>query len=65
MYLIPINEQPLVLKFRIEYRFIALGTARTWAKLYLILDEIKTGKRSIPNNITDIEADLPELVWPQ
>lgn len=63
--MLPTDEQPLVLKFRSECRFIALVTARTWAKLYLILDEIKSGNRPIPNNISDIEADLPALEWPQ
>lgn len=58
------QEQPLVLKFRTECRYLCLATASTWARLYLILDEVRAGTRPVPNDISDIETDLPPLVWP-
>ena len=37
----------------------------TWATLYTILGEVQTGARPVPTGFTDIEADLPALVWPE
>jgi hypothetical protein len=62
--LMPEDEQPLVLKFRTECRYLAAVTARTWAKLYLILDEVLAGTRAVPTGYADIEPDLPVLQWP-
>lgn len=61
---LPESDQPLVTKFRIECRYLALVTAQTWAKLYLILAEVKAGTRPMPTGFSDIEGDLPPLVWP-
>lgn len=63
--LLPADEQPLVEKFRNECRYLALSTARTWAKLYLVLDEILAGTRPMPSGYADIEPELPVLEWPQ
>ena len=60
----PANEQPLVTKFRAESRYLASMTARTWAVLYLILDEVQAGTRPVPSGYADIEPLLPPLVWP-
>lgn len=35
----------------------------TWGKLYQIMQEVEAGKRSMPVGYTDIESELPELVW--
>ncbi len=60
----PVEQQPLLTKFRAEARYVALVTAQTWAKLYLILDEVIAGTRARPTGIHDIINDLPELSWP-
>lgn len=62
---LPPTEQPLVEKFRTECRYIALVTAQTWAKLYLILGEVQAGARPAATGFADVEPDLPELAWPQ
>jgi len=36
----------------------------TWSKLYEILAEIEAGTRPIPSAYSDIEGELPALVWP-
>lgn len=36
----------------------------TWAAAYQILANVQAGKRPMPQDIADIEADLPALVWP-
>lgn len=51
-------------------RFQAEGQAcvnlrdATWAAAYDILAEVQAGKRPMPTDIADIEADLPAAVWP-
>lgn len=60
----PVEQQPLLTKFRSEARYVALVTAQTWAKLYLILDEVNAGTRARPTGIHDIINDLPQLAWP-
>lgn len=61
---LPTDEQPLVTKFRAECRYLAVTTARTWAKLYLILAEVQEGTRPMPGGFADIEGELPVLAWP-
>lgn len=61
--MLPTEEQFLVQKFRTECRYLAVATARTWAKLYLILAEVQSGNRVV-YGYSDIENDLPELIWP-
>lgn len=36
----------------------------TWEKLYLILEEVESGDREMPENFSEIESELPVLVWP-
>ena len=57
-------ERPLVTKFRAECRHLAIATASTWAKLYLILGEVEAGTRPAPASFADIEPLLPVLAWP-
>lgn len=61
----PADERPLVQKFRTEARYLAATTARTWAKLYLILAMIESGQVPMPSAFSDIEPLLPALEWPQ
>lgn len=61
---LPVEEQQLVSKFRTECRYLAVMVARTWAKLYIILSEVEVGARQVPQGFSDIENELPELVWP-
>jgi hypothetical protein len=37
----------------------------TWAAAYAILEQVKAGQRPMPDDLADIEADLPALEWPQ
>lgn len=57
-------EQIFVTKFRAECRYLALITARTWARLYEVLAEVQGGTRPLPGSFSDIETLLPELEWP-
>jgi len=61
---LPVEEQPLVTKFRSECRYLALATAQTWAKLYTMLAEVQAGTRPIPSKFEEIESQLPVLEWP-
>lgn len=61
---LPEEEQPLVLKFRAECRYLALATARTWARLYLLLAEVEQGARPMPTGLADFTPELPVLEWP-
>ena len=51
-------------------RFAAEGQAAvnardaTWATLYTILGAVQSGTRPMPTSFSDIEPDLPALVWP-
>ena len=60
----PVNEQPLVMQFRAECRYLAIATARTWARLYIVLGEVQAGTRPVPAGFQDIEPELPALEWP-
>ena len=52
-------------------RFLAEGMRavelrdQTWAAAYAILEEVQAGQRAMPASLADIEADLPQLEWPQ
>lgn len=61
---IPVNEQPLLMQFRAECRYLAIATARTWARLYIVLGEVQAGNRPVPAGFQDIEPELPSLEWP-
>jgi hypothetical protein len=62
--LIPQEEQLLVQKFRAESRYISIAAARTWAKFVLIFQEVYSGARAMPAGYSEIESELPELIWP-
>jgi len=57
--------QSIVLGFRAETSYHSLQVAATWAKLILIQNEVMAGTRAMPSGYEDIEADLPELSWPE
>lgn len=61
---LPAELQPQVTKFRAETRYLGLATAATWAKLYVMFDEVRAGTRPMPSSYVDVETELPELVWP-
>lgn len=60
----PEEERSLVLKFRTECRYLASLTARTWARLYIIMGEVQDGIRPMPSGYSEIEPELPPLTWP-
>ena len=62
---LPVEDRALVTKFRTECRYLALATAQTWAVLYRIMNQVEAGTRQPPSSFTDIEPELPQLVWPQ
>lgn len=53
-----------VQKFSEEGQYCVQMRALTWATLYQILDEIQQGIRPNPSGFSDIEPDLPPLIWP-
>lgn len=59
---LPSELRALVEKFRIETRYLALKTAETWAKSYLIIDQYQK-KGSIPTE-QELISQLPVLEWP-
>lgn len=61
---LPASEQPMVSKFRAEARYLAVGTAQTWAKMYGMLGEVQAGTRPKPSGFADVESELPALEWP-
>lgn len=55
----------LTVKFQQEGRYCVAARDETWVKLTRILDEVLTGQRQMPAGYTDIEPELPPLVWPE
>jgi hypothetical protein len=53
-----------VAKFTIEGTYCVAARDATWAKLYQILAEVEDGLRPAPSGYTEIEPELPVLVWP-
>lgn len=51
-------------KFQMEGQYCVIARDSTWAKLYAMLLEVQAGTRPVPTSYTDIEAELPPLVWP-
>jgi hypothetical protein len=35
----------------------------TWTAAYTILAQVQAGQRLIPNSVSEIESELPALVW--
>ncbi len=52
-------------KFKAEGQYGVTARDATWAKLYEILAEVDAGNRPMPNGFSDIEPELPALVWPR
>jgi hypothetical protein len=52
-------------KFRDEGQACVNLRDATWAAAYAILEQVKAGQRPMPDELADIEADLPALEWPQ
>jgi hypothetical protein len=52
-------------KFQAEGQYGVNARDNTWATLYTILAEVEAGTRPMPTGYADIEADLPELTWPE
>jgi hypothetical protein len=51
-------------KFQTEGQYGVESRDATWAKLYEIMAEVEAGTRPMPTGYTDIEPELPPLVWP-
>lgn len=54
-----------VQKFRDEGQLAVDMRDQTWASAYAILAQVLAGDRPMPSSLADIEADLPQLEWPQ
>lgn len=51
-------------KFAAEGQYCVQARDATWAAGYALMDEVLAGTRPVPTSISDIESELPELVWP-
>lgn len=51
-------------KFRAEGQYAVEARDATWVKLLQILSDVESGNRPVPQDYTDIEAELPPLIWP-
>ena len=51
-------------KFAAEGQYCVESRDATWATLYQILDDVKSGSRLPPNSYEELEAELPVLEWP-
>ena len=51
-------------KFAAEGQYGVEARDATWAKLYAVLAEVEGGTRPMPSGYSDIEGELPALVWP-
>lgn len=54
-----------VAKFQTEGQACVNLRDATWAAAYAVLGQVKAGQRPMPDDLADIEADLPTLEWPQ
>lgn len=53
-----------VVKFKAEGQACVNLRDATWSAAYTILAQVQAGTRPMPASISDIQADLPVLVWP-
>lgn len=53
-----------VTKFATEGQYCVQARDATWAAGYVIMEDVLSGARAVPDSIADIEADLPVLTWP-
>lgn len=54
-----------VAKFQAEGQACVNLRDATWAAAYAVLEQVNSGQRPLPDDLADIEADLPALEWPQ
>ncbi len=54
-----------VARFQAEGQYAVNLRDQTWAAAYQILAEVHAETRPMPMSLADIEADLPDLEWPQ
>lgn len=52
-------------KFQVEGQTCVNLRDATWAAAYAILEQVHAGQRPVPDDLADIEGDLPALEWPQ
>lgn len=52
-------------KFQTEGQYCVTARSQTWLKLYEIQTEVQQGLRPMPTKFSDIEGELPVLVWPE
>lgn len=52
-------------KFQAEGQACVNLRDATWAAAYAILEQVHAGQRPVPDDLADIEGDLPALEWPQ
>lgn len=52
-------------KFQAEGQACVNLRDSTWAAAYAILEQVEAGQRPVPDDLADIEDDLPALEWPQ
>lgn len=51
-------------KFRQEGQYGVDVRGATWVKLFTILNEAESGVRPLPSGYSEIESELPPLIWP-
>jgi hypothetical protein len=51
-------------KFAVEGKYCVEIRDATWLKIYEILDEIEINNQETFNSYTDVENELPQLIWP-
>lgn len=51
-------------KFKQEGQYGVDVRGATWVKLFAILDEVESGIRPLPSGYSEIESELPPLIWP-
>lgn len=51
-------------KFAEEGQYCVEARDNTWSVLYSILADVEAGTRNIPSSYSEIELELPVLVWP-
>jgi hypothetical protein len=51
-------------KFDAEGTYCKNARALRWAKLYEIMDEVLAGTRPMPQSHSEIDSELPPLIWP-
>lgn len=53
------------IRFKNEGSYCVKIRSETWTKLFQIMDDIRSEKRVMPNSFTEVEFELPLLIWPE